>query len=436
MMKFFTYIFFAAIFYSLSSYSVEPSPTQPSSKKISEVGLGISSNPSTVDILPGTGELGEVLLRVKKDDAVRLGGVWVADGDVILTGGADLGRWSGNDLVVIGLNIDFEKLDWWKGGSFGTAFLQFNGMNSNERAGSVQGFDSMSVTPPFGNRSELYEIWLRQTFMKEKLIIRLGKTVPTFDFNNVIRPVPVQDKSLIIPGVSGLLYAPIFINPVNIGVLPGYYNSAYGITINIAPISSYYLSLGAYDGSGARGIQTGLKIGPHAHGYYFCIAETGVSWFAGSQRKPGNISVGGWIQTGKLSIPGIVQQQGAQGGYLFGSQRVWFRNPDIDDSGISIFWQLGYNHAKTLPMNKFVGCGFTGFALTRPKDSFGLGLAWSWLNQRIFTRRSELMIQGYYQAHIIHTTYLEPVITYIPTPGGGNNLPQTWTATLQMINLF
>ena len=69
----------------------------------------------------------------------------------------------------------------------------------------------------------------------------------------MIRPVPVQEKSLDIPGVSGLLFSPIFINPVNIGVMPGYYNSAYGITVNIAPTSNFYVSLGAYDGNLARG---------------------------------------------------------------------------------------------------------------------------------------------------------------------------------------
>jgi len=188
----------------------------------------------------------------------------------------------------------------------------------------VQGFDSMPVVAPF-NRSELYEIWIRQSLFNDKLIIRVGKSIPTYDFNNVIRPVPVQDATLNIPGVSGLLYTPIFINPVNIGVMPGYYNSAYGVTVNIAPVNNYYISLGAYDGNLARG-----------------------------------------VQTGKLSIPDVVEQDGTEGFYLFGSQRAWFCRPEIDDSGISLFWQFGHNYAKTLPMNTFLGAGFTAFALTRP----------------------------------------------------------------------
>lgn len=401
-----------------------------------EAALGISSNPSTVNIFPGTGELGQWLFKQEGPTGVRLGGVWVADGNAIVSGGADLGRWSGNNLVVVGLDLDFEQLQWWKGGSFGSAFLQFNGMNSNARAGSVQGFDSLSVVPPFENRSELYELWLRQTFFDNKLVLRVGKTVPTYDFNNVIRPVPVQDASLEIPGVTGLLFTPAFINPVNIGVMPGYYNSAYGITANFAPNEHIYLSLGGYDGNLARGVQTGLKLGPQFNGYYFLVSEVGASWLSGEHRKPGNVAVGAWVQTGKLSIPNVVEQNGAQGLYLFGAQRLWFAHPKQDASGISMYWQLGYNHAKTLPMNRFIGAGFTGFALTRPKDSFGFGAALSWLNKRLFQRKTELMFQGYYQAHLWHSTYLEPVISYIPTPGGSKHLPQTLIATIQVINLF
>jgi carbohydrate-selective porin OprB len=87
-------------------------------------------------------------------------------------------------------------------------------------------------------------------------------------------------------------------------------------------------------------------------------------------------------------------------------------------------------------MNQFLGGGFTAFALTRPFDSFGAGLACSRLNHKIFAQKFEMMLQGYYKAHLFFHTYLEPVITYIPIPGGAANLSQTWVATLQIINLF
>ena len=78
-----------------------------------------------------------------------------------------------------------------------------------------------------------------------------------------------------IPAVSGLLYTPIFVNPTILGFLPGYYNSAYGVTATLAPSKSWYLSLGTYDGNGARGVQTGLETLPTFNGYRFQIGEIG-----------------------------------------------------------------------------------------------------------------------------------------------------------------
>lgn len=437
MSKLSIYFSLSVIMSPLAGFADSSSPNEPIVVSPSDQSplLGVSSNPSTVNITTGTGDLGRYVLRLPKDSFLTIGGVLLSDGDVVIAGGnKEMSRWSGNNLLILDAAVDLQKMVNWKGGLIGAEFLQFNGMDSNATAGCVQGFDSMSVLPPFG-RTELYQLWYRQELFDDMLAIRIGKTVPTLDFNNVSRPIPVRDQSLAVPSVSGLLYTPIFINPVNIGAMPGYYNSAYGITANFAPTKDFYITAGSYDGNLARGEQTGLK-GPHFNGYCFTAAEAGYSWFAGEDRKPGIIALGGWFQTGKLSIPGIVSQQGAQGLYLFGSQRVWFRNPGVDHSGLSVFWQLGYNHAKTLPMNQFIGAGLTAFALTRPFDSFGMGFALSRLNHRLFVRKCELIVQAYYQAHLFFNTYLEPAITYIPNPGAGDHLPQTWTGTMQLINLF
>ena len=97
--------------------------------------------------------------------------------------------------------------------------------------------------PPPLHRSELYQLWWRQELFDGKLILRVGKMVPTADFNNVLRPVPMQDQSLFIPSVSGLLFTPVFVNPTLLGVMPGYYNSACGVTTTFAPTKNFYFSI-------------------------------------------------------------------------------------------------------------------------------------------------------------------------------------------------
>jgi porin len=286
-------------------------------------------------------------------------------------------------------------------------------------------------------RTELYELWWRQRLFDDKLVIRVGKSVPTYDFNNVSRPVPVTDSSLAIPAVTGLIYTPAFINPTLIGVMPGYYNSAYGITATYAPTKNLYVSYAVYDGALASGIQTGLREGPVFNGHYFHIGEAGYAWTLGSQQLPGLLALGGWAQTGTLSAHGVTEE-GAQGFYTFGSQRLWRRHPGIDNSGVSGFFQFGINNARTLIAHEYVGLGFTGFGLVsgRPLDSIGIGLAWSWLNRHFGFRSNEGMIAAYYQVHLVGSTFFQPTLSYIPNPGSKPGTPGAVALTSQVTVLF
>jgi porin len=412
----------------------------------------ISANPAAVNIIAGTGALGR-LLGLGKDSGIRLGGLWIGDASGILSGGRDPGAWGLNSLTVADLNLDTEKLFGWAGGSFGIEFLQFSGQPTNKLAGAFPGFDSLEVTPPL-IRQELYQLWYRQSMFDDKLIFRIGKMVPTFDFNNVVRPVPVSDAVAAIPAVTGLIYTPIFVNPTMLGVIPGYYNSACGITTTLAPTKSLYLNYGFYDGNLAKGVQTGLE-GPHFNGYYFHIGEFGYSYRLGAQRKPGNFGVGAWGQTGKLSNNTGGTSKGANGVYLFGAQRLWFRRPGLDSSGVTGFFQFGANDSNALLARYYVGGGMTAFGLVpgRPDDSFGFGLNCTWLTggslaadvfygQAPFStalpplRPSQFMLQWYYQMKLVDGWFFQTTLTDIPTPGERATIPNAIAITFRLTVLF
>jgi porin len=420
----------------------------PSSSNIPDV---ITGNPAAENVLPGTGLAGR-LLQLPESTGLRLGGVWLADTNGLLSGGKQPGKWSWNSALIIGANLDAEKLLAWKGASFGVQFLQFDGQDTNGQAGSVQGYNSLPGLKPL-DRSELYQLWYRQSLFNDSLVIRIGKIVPTYDFNNVARPVPTHDETLDIPAVTGLLYTPVFVNPTLLGAIGGYYNSVYGFTLTLAPTRNTYLNYGTYDGNVARGVQTGLT-GPHFNGYYFNILEAGIDWVAAG-KYPGEFGVGGWYQTGRLHGPPGVSQNGTGGGYLFGGQRIWSRSAvaiaadgegktiipppqDRHHASISMFVQFGINNSDTLPVKDYFGTGLTGFGLIplRPDDSVGVGMAQSWLNTKLFNRPSELMFQGYYQAHLYAGAFFQPAISYIPTPGASSSLGSAWAVTFRFTLLF
>ncbi len=400
-----------------------------------EATYGISGNPGAVNILTGTGDLGN-WLQIPKPSGVRLGGLWMGDYNDLASGAAGIHHnrhWTGNSLFILDLSIDLQKAIGWKDGFFGAEFLQFNGQPTNADAGVVQGYNSLPGAPPL-NRSELYQLWLRQEFLNNKLSVRIGKTLPTCHFNNVSKPVPTDDPTVSIPSVSGLIYTPIFVNTTLLGIIGGYYNSVYGIVTTISPIKQAYVNLGAFDGNLARGVQTGLT-GPHFNGYYFSIAEGGYGWTA---PKPGIAALGGWYQSGRLKAGGQTQN-GTSGIYTFASQALWIKKSEtINKGNLSGFFQFGWNNSKTLPMNLFVGAGFTAFALipNRLNDSFGAGIAWSRLNSHLFSRYSELMFQGYYQGQLYKSIYFQPVISYIPKPGAHPTKSNVCALTGRLIALF
>lgn len=400
----------------------------------SVAGQGISGNPGATNVVTGTGLLGR-LLGLGQDSGIHLGGVWVGDAGYLLSGGVEPRTSSFNSLLLVDLSLDLQKLLRIPGAQFGVEFLQFNGQPTNDQAGVVAGYNSLPGPPPLV-RSELYELWWRQRLFDDKLIVRVGKTVPTYDFNNVTRALSLLDPSLFVPALSGLIYTPIFKNPTLVGAMPGYYNSAYGITLTLAPTPDFYVSYGIYDGNLARGEQTGLNVTPQFNGYSFNIGEVGYSW-GSAERLPGTLAIGGWRQSGELTT-GSVRENGAAGFYAFGSQRLWLRHPGVDNSGIIGLAQFGINDSNTMIVNKYVGVALTGFGLVpgRPRDSIGAGVAASWLNEVHGFRGHEVMLQAYYQMHVIGDIYLQPNVTHVPNPGANRSLSPATAVTLRLTVLF
>ncbi len=396
---------------------------------------GISANPGAVNIVTGTGLLGR-LLGFDKDSGVHLGGAWVGDAGYLLSGGVEPRTWSFNSLLVVDLSLDLDKLLKIPGAQLGVEFSQFNGQPTNDQAGVVTGYDGLPGPPPLG-RSQLNQLWWRQRLLDDKLIVRVGKTVPTYDFNNVLRPLPLQDETLFVPSLSSLMYTAVFKNPTLIGAMPGSYNPAYGVTLTFAPTNDVYVAYGVYDGNQARGVQTGLRVTPEFNGYYFMIGEAGHAWRLGAQGLPGTAAVGAWRQAGQLSAGGV-REDGARGIYAFANQRLWLRHPGVDNSGVSGFVQLGVNDSDTMIADRYVGAGLTGFGLVpgRPHDSVGAGVAASWLNQRLGFRGSEVILQAYYQMNVVGDVYLQGYLTHVPNPGASPRLSPATAVTTQVVVLF
>jgi porin len=402
-------------------------PTAHTEYLIEREQISVPGNPGADNVIFGTGWLGRQL-GLSESSGVRLGGLWLGNADIQMSGRMP-GSASFNSLGIIDVLLDMNKIAGIEGGSFAATFLQFDGQDSNGRAGVMTGYNGLTEQAPL-NRSELYELWWRQVLLDNKLTIRAGKSVPTFDFNNVSRRLPIPDEKPYVAAVSGLLFTPIFVNPSILGVMPGYYNSAWGLTLSATPTENTYLTYGAYDGSLGLNRQTGIHAGP-IFDSYFTIGEAGFSW--GGDR-PGKFAVGGWGQGGDMTsvLPNAttgsrLTQNGAQGIYSTATNRLLDFTHEAGTGVVLGYLQYGINNSRTMIANQFVGGGVTGIGIVpfRPRDSAGMGIGVSWLNEPPLERSNstEILTQFYYQAHLIGDIYFQPTFTYVPNPGAHDKKP-------------
>lgn len=383
--------------------------------------ISVPGNPGADNVLFGTGWLGRQL-GLSESSGVRLGGLWLGNADIQMSGRMP-GSASFNSMGIVDVLLDMDKIMGIEGGSFAATFLQFDGQDSNTRAGVMTGYNGITEQGPY-NRSELYELWWRQALLDNKVSIRAGKTVPTFDFNNVSRRLPIPDEKPYVAAVSGLLFTPIYVNPSILGVMPGYYNSAWGLTLSVTPTDNTYITYGAYDGSLGLNRQTGVHAGP-IFDTYFTIGEAGLSW--GGER-PGKFAIGGWGQGGDMSSvqPNAVtgdrsSQNGAQGLYTTATNRLMDFSHEGGTGVVLGYFQYGINNSRTMIANQYVGGGLTGIGIIpfRPRDSAGMGFGVSWLNEPPLERSdsTEILTQFYYQAHLVGDIYFQPTFSYVPNPG-------------------
>jgi porin len=415
---------------------------------------GIALNPRAVSGLFYSGLLQQAL-GLSPDSALRVGGIVDVGGNWLVSGGLNPHQLSGDLASSFGADVDMEKAFRIPGGEFYGSLGLYQGSNANGEAGSVQDYDNLAPGIDF-HRTELYELWWRQRLFKDRLIVKVGKINGTAEFDQVLIPVPVPETNVQDWTVSDLLYAPVGLNPTLFGRLPGSPNTAWGVTASFLPTNSVYASYGLFDGNGARGVQTGLNIGPDFNSYKFHIGEVGYAWRLSDEGKPGRIAGGVWGQTGTLVTGNLTSVRGANGFYAFGSQRLWYQNPGRDPSGLIGFLQFGDSNSGANIATRYVGTGLTALGLIpgRPGDSMGVGLAWSKLNTGQFAgsiffpdvpspyvstslRPSETMLQADYQVVLIpYKLVVQGAYTAIPTPGQRPGIPWANVLTLRVAAVF
>lgn len=393
----------------------------------------VSGNPGASNTLVGSGWLGDYL-GINRN-GFRVAGLNITDANG-LSGGLVPG-WTGDSLTIVDFSLDTDKAFGWSNGLIGSELLYYSGGRVNTNAGTVMGYNSLDDNQ-ITFRAEIFTLWYLHKFANDRLLIRIGKSITTYDFANVIQANAYDDEAHTIPAVSSLIFTPLYINPTVLGIWPGYLNSATGVVSTLIPVERTYFKYGLYDGNLANGRQVGTE-GPRFNGYNLHIAELGASWQIGPDKKPGKFGFGYWSQTGVLeAASGPVD--GAQGIYLFGSQRLTYERAGESSEGLSVFYQFSGTNTPFVETHRYFGCGLTYYGLLpgRDRDSVGWGMAYGRMNNdpALDLGADEVILSWYYQWIVRPNFVVQPNITYIPNPATAPDNPSALPVTLRAILLF
>ncbi|WP_318781381.1 carbohydrate porin [Pseudomonas sp. Marseille-Q5115] len=371
---------------------------------------------------------------------------YVGEAGANLHGGYDhdhVARYS--DQIGLGAHLDLQKILGWHGADFQVTVTDRNGDNiSNDRINDprVGGFTSAQEVWGRGQIWRLTQLWYRQTFLDDKLDIKVGRFGEGEDFNSF----PCDFQNLAFCGSQvGNWAGSIWYNwPVS--------QWAMRVKYHITP--ELYAQVGAFEqnpsnlendngfklsGSGTEGALIPVELvwtpkvqglpGEYRIGYYYSSADATDVY----KDSNGNAAA--------LSGNSYRSASSKHGMWLGARQQLTSLASD-GSRGLSVFANLTLHDKKTNAIDNYVQAGvvYKGLLDARPADDIGLGLARIHVNPAyrhnaeavnaandvssyddsayLPVQRTEYSAELNYGIHVANWLTLRPNVQYIRHPGG------------------
>jgi porin len=408
--------------------------------------LDYTGGPSIASSLPANGDPAGIRKSLA-DRGVTFNLTYINDVLGNVQGGArrgfiDQGRLDG------ALTIDFEKLAGLRGlSAYGNFFQIHNtGRIRRDYVGGINTIAAIEAVPA----TRLWELWLEQKFWDGKASIKVGQlAADTEFFGSTISSLFLQSD-----------WATITAANLPSGG-PAYPLSTPGVRLKIDPTDHVSLLAAVFNGDPA-GPGEGDEQLRNRHGLNFrtndppfVIAEAQLRT---NHRKEDTglartIKLGGWAHFGnfedqRFADDGTMLADPSGSGepmvrkknwgiYGVAEQQIYRPKGGDAESGISLFGRVSYSPSDRNPINFFADGGiiFAGMVPGRPDDKFGASILYARVSDsvRAFDRDLaafsavpgvihdyEMNLEFTYSAQIVPGWTVQPVLTYVWHPGGGD----------------
>ena len=329
------------------------------------------------------------------------------------------------DFIEFRTTFDNEKLFGLKGNTVSFSLIDSNGTTTNgSTVGSTQGTNNSEVGPG-GNGVRLYEAWVQQNFLDDRVSVLLG----VHDLNTEFVATTVSDNFITPTFQIGQTFAQSGENGPS--VFP---NTALAARLKVKPTEDSYAAFAVYDGvAGAPATDKGTGIRLKKKDGVLLVGELAyVPPAADSDAELNKLAVGVWNYTSGLDDLNEVDSNGnpaksnSQGIYFLSSARIYHDKAAGRD--VSAFARLGFADESTVQVDWDYSAGIvaTGFVPTRPEGEFGLGVSGAHNGDAYVqsvvaaggaTARNETIYELYYRDTLFEGVSLQPSVQYVTNPG-------------------
>jgi porin len=375
-------------------------------------------------------------------------------------GGFDQGGLTYVHDLYFGLKLDLEKLVGWTGGNFVISGVERTGDSLTEDyVGSV--YNSQQVYG--GQNVFLYQFYLDQKFMDDRLSLKIGRFGASDDFN----ASPMYGMYMN-NGINGDIRNVLFDTQFS-----AYPFATWAARVKYEPSDDWDIQVGAFqtwedifDRS-----HNGLDWGFHGGDSVFLIAQVGWSPVFGTRWQEGNYGLPGdskkmLVEPEVVGLPGHYWIGGSYtpwegftefgdgggrkvgdsyGFYVHADQMVYRENyVQGDDQGLVLWAASGLypqEEISIVPFQVNAGAIYQGLIPGRDKDKTMLGVIYGKFSDDYAAQqrragkgdpREEIVIEAGHRIQLTNYAYIQPDVQYIIQPGGTGDIDNALVLGVQI----
>ena len=366
--------------------------------------------------------------------------------------------WSYDDQLLFGLDLDFQKMIGWEGGSFEAYFTKRNG----DSIGQYTNPQPLQLIQEVFGRGQTWRItsfWFKQTFCNDLLELKLGLMNMSQEFGGFYA-FPFENLTFTAGTTGNVAGSSMFTWPVSQWGTDVQWNvnKCLALRIGVFAFNNYWISNNYYlrvdnpGGTSGAVIPFEIDWSPKLH---ICGKDLPGLWVFTFWGNTNHEETSGAAKSVLAGAPGAAPFLGSKFTGDFGySASIWQQvtapDPNRPKSGLSVFASNTWVDPRSAfqDLQAFTGLYYWGPWSRRPYDSCGIATGYNRVSGNIRKRETqfiashpgsgfgvqsnEFVEEIFYSFDVFRGANVQPDLQWIIHPGGYKSATNIWVFGIQL----